>query len=348
MHSNKSTNVILIFLGSIAILYIGKKFLIPLFLALLIWFLIREIRSQAEKIPFIGEKLPRWFWNIVASVVLFSITSIVLNMIFSNIQDLTNNLSLYESNLEFFNKELENKYNIDFYNELKLYFGEFNLSTIISFIISSITDILSDFILILLYVLFFFVEETVFNDKIVKLFPHKSERFEAEINLKRFSDTISRYISLKTFVSFITGFASFVVLKIMGIDSALFWSFLIFILNFIPNIGSLVATIFPALIALFQFGDSGPFFLILILVGSIQMVVGNIIEPKIMGNSLNLSALVVLLSLVFWGLLWGIIGMAISVPLTVILVILLGQFESTKALAIVLSEKGDIAGEDLL
>jgi predicted PurR-regulated permease PerM len=313
-----------------------------------VWFLIREIRSQAEKLPYVGERLPRWFWNVFASTVLFAVAGVVVNMIFSNMQDLSDNLHLYEKNLQIFNKEIESKYSLNLYNELKLYYGEFNLSSIISFIISSLTDIFSDFILILLYILFFFVEETVFDNKIARLFPHKTERFEAEINLKRFSDTISRYISLKTFVSFITGFASYIVLIIIGVDSALFWSFLIFILNFIPNIGSLVATVFPAMIALFQFGDSGPFFMILLLVGTIQMIVGNIIEPRIMGNSLNLSALVVLLSLVFWGLLWGIIGMAISVPLTVILVILLGQFESTKPVAILLSEKGEIADDELL
>ncbi len=289
--------------------------------------------------------MPRWFWSLFASVVLFTLASVVINLLISNIQDLTNNLSDYEKNLQIFNKEIQVKYNINLYDELKVYFGEFNLSSIISFIISSITEILSDFILILLYVLFFFVEENVFGVKIKKLFPHKTERFEAEINLMRISDTISKYISLKTFVSFITGLASFIILKMIGIDSALFWAFLIFILNFIPNIGSLIATLFPALIALLQFGDSGPFFLVLIFVGAVQVVVGNIIEPKIMGDSLNLSPLVVLLSLVFWGLLWGIVGMAVSVPVTVILVILMGQFASTRPFAIILSEKGEVSND---
>ena len=348
MHTNRTTNIILVFLGSVAILYIGKRFLVPLVLALLVWFLIREIRSQAEKIPFFGDRLPRWFWNIFSSIILFTLAGVVVNMIINNMQDLSVNLHLYEKNLQVFNQEIEDKYGLNLYNELKLYYGEFKLSSIISFIISSLTDIFSDFILILLYILFFFVEESVFQNKIARLFPQKTERFEAEINLKRFSDTISRYISLKTFVSLITGLASYTILIIIGVDSALFWSFLIFILNFIPNIGSLVATVFPALIALFQFGNTGPFFMILLLVGAIQMIVGNIIEPRIMGNSLNLSALVVLLSLVFWGLLWGIIGMAISVPLTVILVILLGQFDSTKPVAILLSEKGEIADDELL
>ncbi len=349
MNSNKTTNIILIFLGSIAILYIGKKFLIPLIIALLIWFVIREIRSQVENIPFIGEKLPRWFWSIFSSVILFFIATVIINLLIGNIQDLTENISEYERNLQVFNEEIVKKYNINLYSELKVYFGEFNLNSVISFIISSITEILSDFVLILLYVLFFFVEENVFSGKIKKLFPHKLERFEAEINLKRISETISGYISLKSFVSFITGLASFIILKIIGIDSALFWSFLIFILNFIPNIGSLIATVFPALIALFQFGETGPFFLVLILVGAVQLIIGNIVEPKIMGDSLNLSPLVVLLSLVFWGLIWGIVGMAISVPLTVIIVILMGQFQSTKPFAILLSEKGDVIdGKELL
>lgn len=122
----------------------------------------------------------------------------------------------------------------------------------------------------------------------------------------------------------------------------MFWAFLIFILNFIPTIGSLIATLFPALFCLLQFGEFSQFATVLTVVGSIQLLVGNIIEPKVMGNSLNLSPLVALISLSFWGTLWGITGMVLSIPITVIIVIILSQFNYTKPIAILLSEKGKL------
>lgn len=123
---------------------------------------------------------------------------------------------------------------------------------------------------------------------------------------------------------------------------AFFWAFLIFLLNFIPNIGSLIATLFPALIAGLQFGDLEQPLLVLVSVGAIQLLVGNFLEPRLMGDSLNISSLVVILGLAFGGDLWGIVGMFLSVPIMVMIVIILSQFQSTRGVAILLSDKGDV------
>ena len=124
--------------------------------------------------------------------------------------------------------------------------------------------------------------------------------------------------------------------------TAIFWAFLIFLLNFIPTIGSLLATLFPVIFSLLQFGDFSIALIILFVVGSIQVIIGNFIEPKWMGNSMNISPLVSILSLMFWGLIWGTTGMIVSVPFTVVIIIILSEIEYTRPLAILLSEKGDI------
>jgi len=132
-------------------------------------------------------------------------------------------------------------------------------------------------------------------------------------------------------------------LALIGVDFPFFWAFLIFALNYIPAIGSMIATIFPSILALLQFGSFSYFFLVLASVGAVQMLVGNVIEPRVMGNTLNLSTLVVIISLTFWGGVWGVIGMILSVPIMVIITIVLSQFPTSRSLAILLSEKGDIA-----
>jgi predicted PurR-regulated permease PerM len=128
----------------------------------------------------------------------------------------------------------------------------------------------------------------------------------------------------------------------MGVDSPFFWALLMFLLNYIPTIGSLIATLFPAVFSLMQFGEYTPFLIILVGLGIIEWIIGNVIEPKLMGNSLNLSPLVTILALIVWGQIWGITGMLLSTPITVVMVIVFSQFEQTRSVAIMLSQNGDI------
>ena len=132
----------------------------------------------------------------------------------------------------------------------------------------------------------------------------------------------------------------------VGIDYAPFWALLIFMLNYIPTFGSMVGVLFPSLLALVQFDSLTNFFILVPILTAIQMLIGNVLEPKLMGNSLNLSAIVVLLSLAIWGSIWGIPGMFLSVPITVVLMIIFSNVPQTRAIAILLSSDGDIKTTD--
>jgi predicted PurR-regulated permease PerM len=220
------------------------------------------------------------------------------------------------------------------------YATDLDFAFILSTVVNSLTDILGNAFLIALYVLFLLIEESIFSAKLKAIFP-ESDRFERVDGIvRKIENAVTDYIGLKTLVSLITGVLSYIVLLILGIDSPVFWAFLIFLLNFIPTIGSLIATLFPAIYALLQFGELTPFVLVLVLVGLVQIIVGNILEPKIMGKALNISSLVAILSLSFWGWLWGITGMILSIPITVMIVIVFAQFPGTRPIAILLSGKG--------
>ena len=342
MNLSRLTFSLLIAIASISILVVGKEFIIPMILALFIWFLIKEIRNFAGKIPFIGTKSPKWLLSILSSIVLFGILGFVVNILVDNINNLTNNLSDYEKNLSILNDRIIISYHINVLDMWSNYVGEFDFSNILTELLNSITDLFGNTFMIALYVLFLFFEESAFTPKLKALYPNNDKLIDASATLEKINKSISKYITLKTIVSIITGTASYIALAIIGVDTPLFWAFLIFILNYIPTIGSLIATVFPATIALLQFGDLSHFFYVLGVIGVIQVIVGNIIEPKMMGNTLNVSSLVVILSLSFWGMIWGITGMVLSVPITVIIIILFSQFPSTKSIAIILSEKGKI------
>jgi predicted PurR-regulated permease PerM len=160
--------------------------------------------------------------------------------------------------------------------------------------------------------------------------------------LRRMQEQIQTYVAIKTLTSVITGVISYIILLIVGVEFAAFWGFIIFVLNYIPTVGSLLATLFPAMLALIQFPTPVPFFIVLGGIGGLQFLIGNVLEPRLMGSSLNISPLVVILSLALWGSIWGVAGMFLCVPLTVIMMIILSYFERTRPIAILLSGDGKI------
>lgn len=342
MQLQRSTFILIFLIAAVYILIVGKNLILPLVLAALIWFFVKEIRKLAERIPFIGKRLPRWIHNLISLSILYIILGIVVKMLSVNINDLTHddNLAVYLKNLDQINAYILEQFGLNLETFWNNSTDKINYSDLIKSSLSSISEQLGNLFMIGLYVLFMLLEETAFSSKLQAMASNPAKQEEWNKTLNKISDSIGSYLVLKTAVSLLTGILSYTALAIIGIHSPLFWAFLIFLLNYIPTVGSLIATLFPACMALLQTGDTNIALIVIVAVGAIQVVVGNIVEPRVMGNSLNVSSLVVILALSFWGAIWGITGMVLSVPITVILIILFGQFESTKKIAILLSDKG--------
>ncbi len=173
---------------------------------------------------------------------------------------------------------------------------------------------LSNLLLFIFYL--FFLLPGIKNVSIKSSRAFESKKAE-KVNLihKKIVSQIQQYIITKGLVSLSTGLLVYITGLIFGIDLALVWGVLAFILNFIPSIGSLIASIFPILLSILQFDTSIEIIGFSVTIISIQMIIGNIIEPKLFSKSLSLSSLVVFLSLIFWGWLWGIVGAILSVPI---------------------------------
>ena len=144
---------------------------------------------------------------------------------------------------------------------------------------------------------------------------------------------ISKYITIKTISSLSTGVLVFLVLTMFNVDLAFMFGTLTFLLNFIPSIGSIIATFLPMPVVFLQYDLSGKTLLIFIILSIIQVAIGNLIEPKLMGERLDLHPVTVLVFLLFWGLVWGLPGMFLAVPITAILKIVLSRIESTEGIA---------------
>ena len=326
----------------VVILIVGKGLLLPLIFALLLWFFVRKIRHLTDRVKFIKKHFPSWIKNILTSAIILVIFGLISKLLLSNINELSKSYPLYENNVGNMIASINDFFQINISEYLKAHSGDFDFGSVLKQIFKSLTDLFSNVFVIAIYALFIFLEEGNFHSKLKAVFSGKKEFDDLNIVLDKIEKSISSYIGLKTLVSLVTGFASYIALLFIGIDAPLFWAFLIFLLNYIPTIGSLIGTLFPAMFCLLQFGGFTECFLVLGFVGVIQVLVGNLLEPKLMGNSLNISPLVAILALSFWGSIWGPTGMLLSVPITVIMVIIFAHFKSTKPVAIMLSEKGKV------
>ena len=200
---------------------------------------------------------------------------------------------------------------------------------------------------VLVYLGFLLASRTGFEKKAVALFPHNDERAHATAIFIRIRDGVERYLWIQTVTGAIIAVCSWAVMAAIGLESAVFWAFLIFVVCFIPVLGGLVAGVLPALFALVQYAEWWPALLLFAALQTILFVVGNVVLPRMQRDSLNIDPVVVLLSLAFWGAIWGVPGMFLSTHLTVTGIIILAQFPGSRWIAVLLSGDGDPQTEPL-
>jgi predicted PurR-regulated permease PerM len=200
--------------------------------------------------------------------------------------------------------------------------------------------LLSASVLIIIFVTFLFVERIWFRAKLAALCgsPERAERTRRIIGtiMRR----VNRYLLVKGAVSALTGAVIYLIARGFGLDLALPLAILTFVLNFIPSVGSIVATAMLGLVAWLQLGEPGPAITVFLLGGAAQFLLGNILDPMLMGRALQLSSFGIILSLAFWGAVWGIPGMFLSVPMMVAVMIVSAEMPGLRGLAVLLSRDG--------
>jgi AI-2 transport protein TqsA len=213
------------------------------------------------------------------------------------------------------------------------------------------SSLVGDMVLVFIYVAFLIVSANAFSKQLDEIFRRPNDRDRARLIGQEIRRTMEQYLWVQTALSIIATSLTYVTLLIVGLDNALFWAFVIFVLNFIPTIGSIIATILPTLFAVVQPLSAWPDWMpndsllcaVIVFLGvSVwQFLIGNFVAPRMQADSLNLSPLIVLLSLAVWGALWGPAGMFLSAPLTVMVMIVLAQVPGARWIAVLLSANGN-------
>ena len=331
----------LILFSAVLIAY-GSNVLIPLAVALLVWFFINALAKAYRQL------WSKWFGPLLGLSILLALLTMVaasllaLDVVISNVTTMRASSADFEQSLTILLDKLAAFTGVEQEKIMDEVFGQFGLGQLLGSIVSATTSFANSFAVVFIYVVFLLVEQKFFDLKLNAIVRDESRREKVRAILDRIGHDIQSYLWIMAFVSMLTAGLSYLVMIAVGVSHAAFWAFLILILNFIPTIGSIIGTALPSLYGLLQFGEFGPFLLLLSAIGTIQFLVGNVLQPRLSAKTLNLSQFVVILSLFVWGAMWGIAGMFLAVPITVILMIVLANFPSTQPVAALLSETGEV------
>ncbi|MFO1069550.1 MAG: AI-2E family transporter [Geminicoccaceae bacterium] len=324
------------------VLAMGSRVLIPMALAVLIWQLINAVSEQIRRVRFAGQSAPRWLRQLLAVAVIVAALALMAWLVITNAAGVTAAAVGYQANLERMLPALLAPFGLPAELSLGQLIGEINLRGLIGSVTSALGTLVGNTGVILLYLIFLMLEQETFAQKVDALLPDPERNARARRLLADIEKRVETYLGIKTLVSAVTAFLSFLVLRIVGVDYAEFWGLLVFLLNFIPIFGSIFGVVLPVLLTLVQFAEPAPVIAVAVGLGAIQFTLGNIVEPRLMGMSLNLSPLVIMVSLAVWGSLWGVVGMLLCVPITVIAMIICAHFEPTRPVAVLLSANGRV------
>ncbi|NPA37528.1 MAG: AI-2E family transporter [Chlorobi bacterium] len=334
----------LIHLAALVVVLVGMRaastIITPFLLALFISIIGASPLSWLKK-----KGVPNILSVVIVIIIMLLLVLLLGGITGTSVASFTQNLPSYENKL----MTLEdnwlgalNRFGLEFHSGNVL--NSFDTRKVLSFtanILNGVGNLMSTSVLIMLTVFFILMEASSLPVKI------RLTSSNPEADNEKFRKVIHgvrHYLSIKTLTSLSTGILVWIWLSILGVDYPILWGLIAFLMNYIPNIGSLLAAIPAVLLALVQLGPWGA-----VWTGAgylvINLVIGSIIEPKIMADGLGLSTLVVFVSLVFWGWLLGIIGMFLSVPLTMIAKIYFEANPRTKWIAVYLSSEEEILRE---
>jgi len=306
-----------------AALYFMRPVLVPLVLAILISYLVSPV------VDFVQVKLrtPRPLAVVAALLVAAMLLAGIGLLMSSSISNLADKGPEYQQKVltladRFTVFMEENGIPIDA-GSVKERLADLPVANMMLGTLNSVVNSVSNFVLVLIFVIYLVAGRTPNTEK---------TGIYREIDGR-----IKRYINVKVAASAATGLLTGVILSLFGLDLAVVFGVLAFLLNFIPSVGSAIATLLPLPVALVQFDGALPVVFCILLPGVVQFTIGNVLEPRFMGTALALHPITILLSLVFWGMLWGITGMLLAAPITAVIKIVLDRIEATRPIGALLA-----------
>jgi predicted PurR-regulated permease PerM len=334
-------NGIITFLGVLVLLSVGRSIFVPVLLAAFIWYLINAIATYYRKALSIRNPFVAGVASMVLSLATFGgLLYLLITQIRPMSAKLMANLPEMQQKLQALISYLGDALGFSVLDKLP------DLASAFAAIGASAANFATTAGLVLIFVFFMFIEQSTFGRKVRHLFPEKNKFKKMKYILASIDEKMKKYMFVKTVISAITAVVSYVWLKYLGLEFAGVWAFIIFITSYIPTFGAIIACGLPIVYAMLVADSLAVPLLVATGLIGMQILFGNIIEPKFTGKTLNLSTLAILINLVIWGMLWGAVGMFLSVPLLVAVFIITAQFDETRWIAVLLSADGEIPAKE--
>ncbi|HMQ69289.1 MAG TPA: AI-2E family transporter [Ignavibacteria bacterium] len=320
-----------------------QSILLPLFIALIISLVFMPLYRFLN-----SKKIPSAISIVIIILIIILVSNVASVFIFTSMNTFSSEFPKYEQKVIYIFDNITKTLNIS-ESEVQTFSHNFNIKSLlaegkltatITNIFSGVTALMGNYILILFYIIFILSESNSIKRRISRAFSEE-KKITVTNTLNDIFRGVKDYISGKTLLSLSQAVVIGLLLWICGVDFYFIWAFLFFITDFIPNVGSLIASILVAIVMYLQFDNFMTPTIILVVLIVIQNVKGNIIEPKIFGAKLDLSPLLLLFSLIFWGYVWGIMGMILSVPIMSMIKITFINIPATKPIGILMSNNAD-------
>jgi AI-2 transport protein TqsA len=331
---NQAMTVLVIVFLIALILRLARAILFPFFIALFLAFLLAPVLDFLTKL-----KVPRAVSVILILVIAFLVVYLLGTLFYSSGKAFADELPRYGQKINNLAEYLRDKMHITSREWDPLgWLTKLDVSKVASFLVASLGPFFS-FLTNLFLVFLFLIFIMVGHGRVLKKIPaaYSPERSKQILTIiEHIRKQVQRYLAIKTAVNLVIGILTTVFLLVLGLDFAIVFGFLAFLLNYIPNLGAVFAAIFPALMAFFQFESPLLSLLVLGVVFLMEQAMG-LVEVRAMGQGLGLSPLLVFFSLIFWGWLWGIPGMLLAVPILAVIKIICFNIPALKSLAIMIS-----------
>lgn len=328
------------------LLHIGKDIFIPIIFSVLVGFVIVGLTRILGKVPGIGPHLSIQVRYIVSALVIAVGLVSVVWLLFANVGRAVALAPQYQDSLLNSIQGIAVSLGLEAepsWKSLRQQFlAQVSIQRLIGGVLGSVMSIVATLIVVFLYVAFLLVEQRSFSAKIQNVSDDPNQVAFIRQIMTNINGKIGTYLALKTVLSVMLGVLSWAIMAFFGMEFAVFWGVLIALLNYVPYIGSFLSVFLPAVFAVVQFGNLNSVLAVMVPLGIVQFVNGNFLDPYLMGNSLNLSPFVILVSLTVWSALWGVSGAFLAVPMTAVMVMIFAEFPGTRPFAVMLSRKGEV------
>lgn len=344
LQASVSVVVLLLIVGWV--LFVGRTVFVPIVFGIIAVYVIVGLTRLLERLPAIGPRLPIQLRYALSAFVIGAGIFFAVDMLVANYDALVALAPRYQESILALIQKVAVQLHVETeptWDSLRRdILAQLNVQALLTGMLASLSSVIVNIFVVVLYASFLLFEQRAFNDKLARIAAGSRNAVRIEMIVVDINRRIGAYLALKTLLGVLLGAISWGAMRGIGLEFAGLWAVLTAVLNYVPYIGSVLGVAFPTLMSVLQFGQLNEVLIVLLSLSAIQFVIGNVLDPYLMGNSLNLSPFAILASMAIWSALWGVAGAFLAVPITVIVTIIFSEFAITRPVAVLLSRNGKL------